>query len=552
MVKLTALISVAVFAVVLLLGAPHGAPLIPRPLAAPPVVGLPFVTQILLSAAAVFCLPREFHTAFVELERPRDMGWAWVMLPTYLALTCLAVVPLASAGLRLAGPAAANPDLFVLAIPYAAGFKALTAFVFIGGFSAATAMVVVETVALSGMASNEFILPWLTRTWVARGRTGGLQPLIMGVRRAAIVVLLLVASFYARALDRQEDLASIGLLSFAAAAQLAPALVGAVFWRAAHSRGALAEVAVGFVSWALLLAAPQLLGAHHPYSLAVAAGLQRWLKLDTLTGASLVSLCLNITAFVWFSLRAAPAAVDHVQARAFVSPISGPTEGAVGLGDEVHRLQAVVARFLGEKGARRGFEQVGRELGRSPDAAGQVDAALAMAAERMLAGAIGAASAREVIAEALAGDARRPRDVVRILDNAAQAVQFNRELLQATLDNLSQGVSVVDQDLRLVVWNARYIQMFDLPTDFVHVGKPIADLIRYNALRGECGPGEIDDHVERRLEHLRPPPARLRAAAPGRPGHPVQRRADAQRRLSDQLHRHHRAAPRPHRPGRGQ
>lgn len=501
-VKLAALISVALFALDLMARLPRGGLELAPHLAEPPRFDLPFLTQILLAGSAIFCLPRQFLTGFVEIEDLRDMGAARLILPAYLLLTCLAVVPLASAGLRLGG---ANPDMFVLALPFAGGHKLLTDFVFLGGVSAATAMVVVETVALSGMASNQFILPWLTRRWMGRAkhRERDLAPLITGVRRAAIAAILAVASLYTLALRSQGDLASIGLSSFAAAAQLGPALLAAVFWKRAHARGALAGVASGAACWALLLALPQLLGATHPYSLAISDAMRALLHLDVLTGASLLSLGLNTAVFVLVSLRAQPAAVDHVQARAFVSPGGGTGDAAVALGDEAERLQQVVARFLGETGAQRGFAQVQRELGRAPNASGPVDAALALAAERMLAGAIGASSAREVIAQVLAGDARRPNDVVRILDNAAQAVQFNRELLQSTLDNLSQGVSVVDKNLRLVAWNARYVEMFDLPPDFVHVGKPIADVIRYNALRGECGPGEVEAHVERRLDHLR-------------------------------------------------
>ena len=502
-VKLSALLAAALYATWLLTGhagAAHAAPALAPSLKEAPHVDLRFMTEILLSAAAVFCLPRQFHAAFVELESPSRMGPSRYLFPVYLALTCLAVIPLASEGLKLGG--GGNPDLFVLALPFARHFKALTAFVYIGGFSAATAMVVVETVALSAMASNQLILPLLTRGWTGRARAEGVQGLIMAVRRASIVMVLFVATLYARALSHQENLASIGLMSFAAAAQLAPALAGAVFWRGAHARGALAGISTGFIVWAALLAAPQLMGPDAIYSQAVARSFQETFGLDVLTGGALTSLALNITVFVVFSLLSAPRAVDLIQARAFVSPTLGVSEGGVALSDEFERLRELVARFLGEEGARRGFDEAAKGLDRPPNTTGEVDAPLAMAAERMLAGAIGASSARGVIAEALAGGARRPRDVVRMLDSAAQAVQFNRELLQSTLDNLSQGVSVVDADLRLVAWNARYIQMFDLPLDFVHVGRPVADIIRYNALRGECGPGEVENHVERRLEHL--------------------------------------------------
>jgi Na+/proline symporter/signal transduction histidine kinase len=503
-VKLTALGAVAAFAVWLLLKDLPTAPvwLAPR-LAAPPSVTPAFLTQILLSAAAVFCLPRQFHTGFVELEDTADMGAARWVLPLYLGLTCLAVVPLASAGLRLSGQAGSNPDLFVLALPFTHGLQSLTALVFIGGFSAATAMVLVETVALSAMASNQFILPWMPREWLSPQRDDGVQGVIIAARRGAIIAVLFVAVLYVRALNQQENLAAIGLISFAAAAQLAPALFGAVYWRRAHSSGAVAGIIGGFLGWATLLAIPQLLGAGAAYSQSVSAVLHHLTGLDGLTAGSLISLAVNVLAFVSFSLAARPAAVDLVQARAFVDKAAATTESGVGLGDEIGTLQSVVASFLGQKSARKGFEEIARSLDRKLSSSGQVDAAFALAVERMLAGAIGASSARGVIAEALSGGARRPRDVVRILDNAAQAVQFNRELLQATLDNLSQGVSVVDKDLRLVVWNSRFLQMFDLPPDLVHVGRPIGDLMHYLALRGIMGEGHVDDLVAVRMEPIR-------------------------------------------------
>ena len=505
LVKLGALLAAAAYAIWLLasskLSGAAWSQLVPPSLAAPPRIDLRFTTQILLSTAAVFCLPRQFHMAFVELEAPEGMGKARLVFPIYLALTCLAVAPLASAGFHLGG--GADPDLYVLWLPFKGGVKVLTALVYIGGFSAATAMVVVETVALSAMASNQLLLPLLTGGWVGSARGLDAQGLIMGVRRASIILVLVIGCFYAQALGRQENLASIGLMSFAAAAQLAPALVGAVFWRGAHARGAIIGILTGFAAWAALLAGPQLLGPYHIYSRFIAEAYRAIFGLDPLTGGALTSLAINLFAFVSLSLAATPRAVDHIQARAFVSPASGVVDPGLALGDEIGRLQDVVGRFLGREGAQRGFAEVARELGRPLTASGPVDAALALSAERMLAGAIGASSARGVIAEALSGGARRPGDVVRLLDNAAQAVQFNRELLQSTLDNLSEGVSVVDQNLRLVAWNARYVQMFDLPPDFVHVGRPIADIIRYNALRGECGPGEVDALVARRLDHLK-------------------------------------------------
>ncbi|MDZ4363205.1 PAS-domain containing protein, partial [Brevundimonas sp.] len=172
-------------------------------------------------------------------------------------------------------------------------------------------------------------------------------------------------------------------------------------------------------------------------------------------------------------------------------------------GASVSDLKTLVARFVGDAGAERAFAAFARETGQVFKDGDPADAGLARAAERMLAGAVGASSARRVISAALAGGGRAPEDVVRMLDEASQAVQFNRELLQATLDNIDQGVGVVDADLRLIAWNARYIDLFDLPAGFVHVGQPIAAVYRLNAERGEVSTDQIEPWIERRLEALR-------------------------------------------------
>jgi Na+/proline symporter/signal transduction histidine kinase len=499
-VKISALSVAAIFALILLAGRGDHLPALASELSTPPHISLSFLTQILLAAAAMICLPRQFHVGFVELEQEQDLSAARVTFPLYLALTCLTVAPLASAGVQLAPEYLANPDMFVLALPYSQGATLMTALVYIGGFSAATAMVVVETVALSAMASNQFVLPVLTRRFLDPMRRRNLPATIMGARRASIAALLFVACLYSLALNTQENLASIGLISFAAVAQLAPALIGGVYWTEGHSRGAVAGLVTGFGLWLSLLAAPQLMGPQAAWSLAVTDGFKAF-GMDTLTGGALVSLLSNTAVYIFVSRRAEARAIDLVQAQTFVHPAKGSGAWAdVALGHQVGGLEAVVARFLGAKTARRGFAALGESLHRRLDPAEPVDGAVALGAELMLAADIGASSARGVVAEALSGEQRRPQDVARLIDSAAEAVQFNRELLQAALDNLSQGVSVVNEDLRLIAWNRQYVQMFDLPPEFVHVGRPVADVIRLNAERSGVAP---DAFVERRLQHLR-------------------------------------------------
>ncbi len=499
-VKLAALLAVAVFAVFLLSASPS------RQAAADslgqlgtwPEIDARFMAITLVATLAIFCLPRQFHVAFVEGGDPAQVRRARWIFPLYLILTTLAVLPLVAAG-GLFRPET-NPDLLVLALPFGAGQGLLTAVVFVGGFSAATAMVIVEAVALSAMVSNNLVLPLMG----AGRRRGAAQPdmarALLNIRRLAIVGLLLLAWLYYLAMDRSSGLAAIGLVSFAALAQLAPSLFGAVLWRGGRASGALAGLAAGMTVWAVMLAAPQLapgFGLNVPAML----GLE-----DPFAAGVFLSLTLNLGVFVLVSRARPPRLIDRVQARAFVDRL-GPDwmEGRGGsAGASVGDLRALVARFIGDERAERAFAAWARETDVRLKDADPADAALARAAERMLAGAVGAAAARRVLAAALAAGGRAPEDVVRMLDEASQAVQFNRDLLQTTLDNIDQGVSVVDEDLRLTAWNRRYVEMFGLPAGFVHVGLPIAAVYRLNAERGEAGvpDHEIDAWVERRLEAL--------------------------------------------------
>ncbi len=499
-VKLAALLAVAGFAVFLLLNAASTPSVMAAlgSLAHPPVLDSRFIAILILATLAIFCLPRQFHVGFVEGGSPSDIRRARWAFPAYLFLTSLAVLPLLAAGSLFSGQV--DPDLLVLDIPFRAEAGILTAFVFVGGFSAATAMVIVETVALSAMASNSLILPLIARE---RWRTGAGAPdmagAILQTRRIAICGVLFLSLIYFQAIDRSEGLASIGLISFAGLAQLAPALFGAVLWRRGHASGAIAGILSGTVIWAILLALPQV-GATF--------GLVNFLFLglaDPLPAGVFLSLCINTLVYVLVSKAARPRLIDRIQARAFVDrqtpewreQSSGPSGASVG------DLRTLVSRFVGDAGANRAFEAFGRETDRKFKDADPADTGLARAAERMLAGAVGASSARRVIAAALAGGGRAPEDVVRMLDEASQAVQFNRDLLQATLDNIDQGVSVVDEDLRLIAWNARYIEMFDLPAGFIHVGQPIAEVYRLNAERGEVDLASLGPWIERRVEALR-------------------------------------------------
>ena len=517
LVKLVAFVAIGVFALMHLPGVGglgerivQAADEVTRP-------GLPvgFVAQTLLAFTALICLPRQFHVAVVECQNVGDLKVARWFFGGYLVIICLMVVPITLAGQAVLGGSGVSPDTYVLALPLALDQSALALMVYIGGFSAATGMVIVTSVALATMVSNDLVVPALLRTG-ALSRTGpGIEQRVLWVRRATILALALMAYAYARG-SGGGGLAQHGLLAFAAVAQFAPALIGGLYSRGASRAGAVAGVATGGLLWIYTLMLPSL--AHGgwidlhwlqsgPFGITWLQpeqlfGLVGW---DPLTHGVFWSLLTNVGAFVYISVRQRPRLHEQLRAAPFLDPYAqrpplspGGWAGSVRGGD----LLALAERIVGERHARRSFEDYAREQGQPWKSERPADRALAQFTERLLAAAIGAASARLTLTSALRGSGMELGEVVALLDEANQELRFNRQVLATTLENISQGVSVVDAEMRLVAWNRRYQELFDYPDGMLYVGRAVADLLRWNAERGEMGPGDIDAQVQRRIEHL--------------------------------------------------
>jgi Na+/proline symporter/signal transduction histidine kinase len=482
--------------------------------------GIPagFVSQTLLAFCAIVCLPRQFHVAVVECGEVADVRRARWLFTIYLVVICLFVLPITSAGQALLAGAAA-PDTYVLALPMALDNTALALAVYVGGFSAATGMVIVASVALATMVSNDLVMPALWRGNLARDlHSPDLGTRVLWVRRFAILAIALLAyAYYRGAAGSGQSLAAFGLLAFAAVAQFAPALIGGLYWRGASRQGVMAGLVAGFALWAYTLLLPALGRAgwfdtdwlvQGPLGLAwlrpeALFGVVGW---DAITHGTFWSLLVNTGTLLVVSARYRPSLDERIRATPFLDPYAqrplaapGGWQGNLSVGD----LQQLAARVLGERHARRAFAEYAASQQRELALQAPADRALIQFTERLLAGAIGAASARLTLTTALRGSGMELGEVMNLLDEASHELRFNREILSATLENLSQAVSVVDRDLRLVAWNRRYQEMFDFPAGMLYVGRPVADLIRYNAERGELGPGDVEQQVAKRVEYLR-------------------------------------------------
>ncbi|MBL8344583.1 MAG: histidine kinase [Rubrivivax sp.] len=422
-----------------------------------------------LAMLSVIMLPRQFQVMVVENvdeQHLRRAAWAF---PAYLLLINLFVLPIAMGGLLYfggtSGPGAgtaANPETFVLSLPLAAGQPALALLAFIGGLSAATGMVIVEAIAVSTMVCNDLVLPLLLRAkaFGGPGRGGDLTGVILAVRRLVIVGLMLLGWVYFRVAGEAYALVSIGLISFAAVAQFAPALLGGMFWKGGTRDGALAGLAAGALVWAYTLLLPSIAKSGWLDAAFLQQGLfgLAWLRpealfgltgMDSLTHALFWTLMANVGLYVGVSLARPPQAAEASQALQFVDVYERASEARVFWRGRARTddLVALVGRFLGADRARALFAGEARRRGQvgAPQAA--ADAPLVQFAETQLAGAIGSASARVMVASVVEEEALDLDDVVRIVEEASELRHLNEQL--KSLDRLKDDfMSSVTHELR--------------------------------------------------------------------------------------------------------
>ncbi len=440
-----------------------------------------FIPLVLLGALAMFTLPHQFHVGVVECRDERHVLTARWLFPLYLVLIALPVLPLARAGDVLLAGQGVPSDLYVLALPMSQGHPGLALFAFLGGLSAATGMVVVSTLTLSLMIGNHWLAPGLLRGAWARGDAGDLRGNVLLLRRAGIVAIMLLAWAYSRSIAGNAALADVGALSFSALATIAPALAFAVWRPQTPPRAALAGLFAAFATWGWCLPLPLLLGAQgelHPWLQSGPFGVQ-WLAPDSLFGLT-----------GW-------------------SPLGRAVAGSLFVGAAVTLLLSLWHRPPVRVGVRaldpRSLDNVARRFLPAAD----VDAFLLAGRdaeteiERALSAVLGSSSAR-VLLDAARRDQVGPDldTVAAIVGEASEDLRFNQRVLEAALENMSQGISVVDADLRLVAWNGRYAELFGFPAGMLRVGMPIAEASAW-ALREVAGIDGSDIPLQRRLEHMR-------------------------------------------------
>ncbi len=471
-----------------------------------------WIGMTLVAGVCCILLPRQFHVAVVENKSEFDILSAAWLFPLYLVAISIFIIPVALAGILILPANIFPPDMLTLGVPLYTGNIPIAIMIFLGGFSAAVVMVIVECIALSIMISNDIVVPLLLRG--ERKQSENMAGHLLLIRRVSIVVILALAYCCFRLLS-EKDLVAFGAIAMVAIAQFAPAFFGGLFWQRATAPGAISGLCAGLIVWGYIFVFPALVDTQTIFSITSGdnAGSFSWLNPHDLFGWGLsplaqgifCSLGVNILFYVLGSYIRLPDAMERLQANAFIGGeliTMAPSFRLWRAPVTIREVMATVARYLGQERTREACEGHIRLQGGVLDREAEADVYFLRFAEHILASAIGAASSRRVISLLLRRRSVSNKEALRFLDDASAAIQYSRDLLQLALDHAKQGITVVDANRRIVCWNREFSLLFDIPSDALHVGIGLENIIRFNAERGLYGAGRPEHFVADRIERI--------------------------------------------------
>ena len=453
-----------------------------------------YLSHVALGVCSMFVLPRQFHMNFVEQNGEGELRTARWLFPLYLFGMTLFIIPIALAGKMLL-PVGTSSDAYVLALPLHTENIALSSFAFIGGLSATTSMVIVATLAMGIMISNNVVTPLWLKARLKTSPNQSMQPSkILSIRRITVVVVLSIALWYHLNISQAAPLVKSGVIAIALLAQCMPVLMFGIYWRRSSKAAAVSALLVGSACWAIFLLYPSLLSSYYfnpaPTDQALGLGF----------AFSLLANCITFVVVAFISSRHGTNETDTT-----LQSNSPPN-----LLVKVRDLMALTERVLESATHSQLVKQLTIDVERA-SSSGYASQALIDRVNKLLAAQVGAPSARILLgAIADTGRAALP-ELVDWVEEATQSFQFNHEVLQSSVQNIEQGISVVDDKLQLLAWNDRYVELFAYPKGFLKAGMPITDILSYNAKRGLFNPSSIDKRVSymregTRHKHIRKQP----------------------------------------------
>lgn len=448
---------------------------------------------LIIGISAFLCFPRQFQVMFVEIKEKKNSSLARWVLPLYCIIFAFFAGPLGLAG-KLNYGDSLPADAYVLFLPAYNGQLWLSLFSFLGAVSAASSMVIVSTIALSTMLSNEIVFPFMFKySNKQHNDFTHFQSQLLLIRKA-LVLLVILLSYGLLLLSPPDTLSSLGEVAFGAIAQIGPALFVAFYWRRATLAGVLAGISSGFIIWTAFNLLPQLGIYNHPLAAT---------DLPKTTVITLIGLLINIIALTLVSLVTRQSIREQMQSKFFYKTKKKtqwnlPVQPKV----DIVELKFLVARFIGKETADECFKEF--YSSHKNKNSKELNEAVLFHAENTLARVLGSASAKLVTSLAINSRGIAFDQVAKLVeDNSNQQLEFSRTVLQSAIENVSEGISVIDSDLKLVAWNRRYLDIFNYPDDFIYIGCPISQLIHFNLSQQGYFVKDIDIQVKKRINYIK-------------------------------------------------
>lgn len=448
---------------------------------------------LIIATSAFLCLPRQFQVMFVEIKEAKYANLSRWLIPIYVMIFAFFAAPIGLAGFLEYGDSV-PANAYALFLPAYNGQLWLSLFAFIGAISAASSMVIVSTIALSTMLSNEIVFPLMFKyTHRKHNDFNQFQALLLSIRKL-LVFLVIALSLSLLLISPADTLASLGEVAFGAIAQIGPVLFAAFFWRKATLSGVFSGLLIGFSIWVLFNFLPQL--GFYPHLLAH----------STYPGTSVVTLCgllINLVTLWLVSISTRQSLREQMQSKFFyperkVAKWSLPKQPKV----DIHELEFLVARFIGSQKAELSFKDFA--IKNKHLRAREFNDCLIFHVETTLAAVLGSASAKLVTSFAMGGQDMAFDQVAQLVEeNSTQQLEFSRTVLQSAIENAREGISVIDSELQLVAWNQRYLDIFQFPEEFIYIGSPVSQLIRYNLSQRPKYATNLNEQVTKRLQYLR-------------------------------------------------
>ncbi|RLV58585.1 response regulator [Parashewanella curva] len=456
---------------------------------------LNFLGLMLITFSAFLCLPRQFQTMIVEVRDIKTTRYARWLFPLYILMFALFAIPLGQAG-KLLFSDSLSSDAYVLFLPALLGHDWLSLFGFLGSISAASAMVIITSIAISTMLSNEIIFPSLfTRKGLKETNVSQFKDTFLRVRKL-IVIAIFGLTFWMFCIAPPDTLSVLGEVSFGAIAQIGPAFYATFFWRRGNLNGALYGMATGFSIWLILNFLPALGVYQHAFT---------ELAYNQTTIATLVALSANIMVMIALSYFTRHSIQEQIQLdHFFASPVESSNNESQIKKVDLSELLALINQFVGDE-KRKQSELEFQILASQIKEKQKLNQAYIELTETLLASVMGSSSAKLVLTLMLQDRHLNFSEVAEYVQQASdQQQQFSQNVLQAAIDNANDGISVINKRLELVAWNKAYVDLFNYPNELLYIGSPVSELVRYNLLhQSEIPASEVDKQVEKRLNFIK-------------------------------------------------